>query len=64
MRADVSAWLASAVADAKRRGLPELEPLLVTLARSLQSLREADREFAHPGLAVDSDSPHPDDAAR
>jgi hypothetical protein len=39
----VEAWLASAVADAERRGLPELKPLLEGLARSMAALREADR---------------------
>jgi hypothetical protein len=42
MNATVEAWLAAAIADAKRRGLPELEPLLEGLARSMASLREAD----------------------
>ena len=40
----VAAWLAAAVADAERRGLPELKPLLETLARSTASLRSADDE--------------------
>jgi hypothetical protein len=44
----VSAWLESACADAKRRGLPELEPLLEGLARAMQSLRDADEAFGHP----------------
>jgi hypothetical protein len=35
-------WLAAAIADAERRGLPELRPLLETLARSTASLRKAD----------------------
>src|SRR5262245_46872637 len=38
----IDAWLAAAVADAKRRGLPELEPLLETMARSTAALRSAD----------------------
>jgi hypothetical protein len=37
------AWLAAASADAERRGLPELEPLLETLARSMIALRGHDR---------------------
>ena len=45
---DVAAWLAGAIADAENRGLPELKPLLETLARSTQSLRDADGEFQHP----------------
>jgi hypothetical protein len=35
-------WLAAAVADAERRGLPELKPLLETLARTTMALRKAD----------------------
>lgn len=37
----VDAWLASAMADAERRGLPELKPLLEGLAQSLSRLRGA-----------------------
>ena len=50
MACDVSSWLAGAVADAKARELPQLVPLLETLARSLQALRDADEEFAHPAV--------------
>ncbi len=39
---NIDNWLAAAVADAERRGLPELKPLLETLARSTRALREAD----------------------
>ena len=42
---DVDDWLASAIADAERRGLPELKPLLDTLARATRSLRKADEEL-------------------
>jgi hypothetical protein len=52
MSAAVSAWLARSIADAEARGLPELKPLLETLARSLQALRDADVEFGHPALAA------------
>lgn len=45
---DIAAWLAAASADAEARGLPELKPLLETLARSTQALRDADGEFHHP----------------
>lgn len=48
MSAAVSAWLARAVADAKARNLPQLEPLLESLARSLEALRAADALFNHP----------------
>ena len=37
------AWLRAACADADRRGLPQLKPLLETLARSTAALREAER---------------------
>lgn len=42
----VDAWLKSAIDDAERRGLPELKPLLETLARSTRALREADASLA------------------
>jgi hypothetical protein len=38
----IDAWLAAAIADAERRGLPELKPLLEGLARSTAALREAE----------------------
>ena len=38
----VEAWLAAAIADAEQRGLPELKPLLETLARSTVALRRAE----------------------
>jgi hypothetical protein len=37
-------WLQEACADAERRGLPQLKPLLETLARSTERLREADAQ--------------------
>jgi hypothetical protein len=39
---DVTAWLADALADADRRGLPELKPLLENLAQATAALRAAD----------------------
>ena len=45
---DITAWLAGAIADADARGLHELRPLLETLARSTQALRDADGDFHHP----------------
>jgi hypothetical protein len=42
---DLDAWLRAATADADRRGLPDLKPLLETLARSTAALRDADREW-------------------
>ena len=41
---NVADWLAAAIADAERRGLPELKPLLETLARSTDALHRADEE--------------------
>ena len=35
-------WLEWALADADRRNLPDLKPLLGTLARVMQTLRAAD----------------------
>ena len=35
----VEEWLKAAVADAERRGLPELKPLLEGLAQSMRTLR-------------------------
>ena len=40
---EIDAWLKAACDDAERRGLPELKPLLETLARSTAALRDADR---------------------
>jgi hypothetical protein len=37
----VDEWLKAAIADAERRGLPELKPLLEGLAQSTRALREA-----------------------
>jgi hypothetical protein len=36
---DVEAWLAAAQADADRRGLPELKPMLAALAAATKALR-------------------------
>jgi hypothetical protein len=38
----IEAWLQAAIADAERRGLPELKPILETLARATKALRAAD----------------------
>jgi len=37
----VEAWLTGALADADRRGLPELKPLLENLAAAMRVLRSA-----------------------
>ena len=39
----IADWLRNAVEDARRRGLPALEPLLESLSKSTAALREADR---------------------
>ena len=38
----IDSWLEAAIADAGKRGLPELKPILETLARSITALRAAD----------------------
>jgi len=38
----IESWLKAAIADAEKRGLPELKPILEALARSTQVLRAAD----------------------
>jgi hypothetical protein len=38
---NIEAWLKAALADAERRGLPELKPILETLARATAALRAA-----------------------
>lgn len=43
---NIADWLAAACADADKRGLSELKPLLESLARSTTSLRLADDEAA------------------
>jgi len=52
----VESWLESAIADADRRGMPELKPLLESLSRALASLREADAAFGHPALRAGDES--------
>lgn len=38
----VDQWLESALADAERRGLPALKPVLEALAKATKALRTAD----------------------
>ena len=45
MSTRVAAWLEAANADAERRGLPELKPLLEGLAQSTKLLRSAHDEM-------------------
>lgn len=56
---NVQDWLDRVCAEAEARGLEALRPLLQTLARSTQALRDADAEFAHPAVPLDDH----DDAA-
>lgn len=56
---DVSSWLEKACADAEARGLSELTPLLETLARSTQALRDADEELQHPAMTPADDDRDP-----
>ena len=37
----VDEWLKAAVADAERRGMPEMKPILESLASAARALREA-----------------------
>jgi hypothetical protein len=38
---NIDVWLKTAVADAEERGLPELKPMLETLAQATRALRAA-----------------------
>ena len=54
---NIDQWLEAAYADADRRGLPDLKPLLATLASATRVLRAADwndlpRPAAGPEPAV------------
>ena len=61
----VADWLVHAIADAEARGLSELRPLLETLARSTQALRDADGEFRHPaGEHTPQSTPDDGDSTR
>lgn len=55
---NIADWLAAACADADKRGLSELKPLLESLARSTTSLRLADaaapNEDAKPSADADA----------
>lgn len=54
----IEAWLQAAIADAERRGLPELTPLLRALARATEALRSADFDD-HAGDELASHAGHP-----
>ena len=55
----VEAWLDAAVADAERRGLSELKPMLEALANATRALREA--EIDAPAGAETEVEPGADD---
>lgn len=55
----IADWLEAACADADKRGLSELRPMLEALARSTTSLRAADAGAAHHA----GDEPPEDDKA-
>jgi hypothetical protein len=57
---DVPGWLARSIADAERRGLPQLRPLLEALAKSTAALRAADAEFGHPAVPEDAGADVPE----
>ena len=53
----VESWLAAAIADAEQRGLPELKPLLETLAKSTAALRRAEPATKPSAPAADPKRP-------
>jgi len=58
---DVDDWLKAAIADAERRGLTELRPLLETLAHATRVLRGADWNERPTGTTPED---RPGDAGR
>ena len=64
----VDDWLAAACADADRRGLPDLKPLLASLADATRMLRDGgwDGESAADAAArpAGESAPPADEAAR
>jgi len=55
---NVAEWLAAAIADAERRGLSELKPMLEALARSTDALHRADEERRTAQQPPAPDTPH------
>jgi hypothetical protein len=52
----IESWLQAAIADAERRGLPELTPMLETLARATATLRASTfNDHAGPSPADPAD---------
>jgi hypothetical protein len=56
----ITEWLAAAKADAEKRGLTGLAPLLESLARSTAALREADNRPNLGSEAAHAPSPEKD----
>jgi hypothetical protein len=52
----IELWMEAAIADAERRGLTDLKPLIESLAQSIRALREAEfneeASGAHTGAAT------------
>jgi hypothetical protein len=57
----IDAWLQASLADAEKRGLPELKPILETLARATAALRAADfnDDASHEPRATNGQPPAP-----
>ncbi len=53
----VERWLAAAEADAERRGMPELKPLLQGLAAATTALRAADWNDRGDAFAAPAPAP-------
>jgi hypothetical protein len=60
---EIEAWLQAAMADAERRGLPELAPFLTALARATEALRRVECE-AHANPALQPCSGRPERESR
>ncbi len=54
----IKLWLEQASQDADRRGLPDLKPLLESLARATQSLRMAEWNADATGRTDGAHRPH------
>jgi hypothetical protein len=54
----IESWLQAAIADAERRGLPELKPILEALGRSTRALRAADFNDDAAGPKGPAQQPH------
>ncbi len=55
----IESWLTAASADAELRGLPELKPILETLARATAALRSADFNDDASGMEPSVSHPPP-----